>query len=195
MKIKYLKNVNEAILPASMKNEFYKIKNKFILSDFNPTILPEFQKIEILQRRGLLVGHNDDENYKDDDYDKPQLFILTDDEFFLFKVEFYKGFKKGYNNDEYTNIIFEDDSDNKINIEKVFSEVYEKFDKLKFNLIDIPEDSSQGIFKDSFLCQKPQFNELGIEVGTFIKYWDIILDYSFLFEEIFNKHFNILIEK
>ena len=182
MQVKYLKNVNEDFLPASVKNEFNNIKDKFILSEYYPTILPEFEIIEILQRKDSLYQYNDDKDFDGDDFDKPIFVKLTDDEFFLFKVEFYKGYIEGYENNDYLNFDFKDDSDNKININKLFIEVYGKFDKLKFNLLEIP-----GL---GFYCQKPQFQELGIEVGTFIKCWDIILNHSYLFEEIFDEHYN-----
>ena len=185
MEVKYLLNVNEAILSNSIKKEFHKIRFEFRGGHNNTcTITPPFSNLYESHTRGLLFENENDE---DDDY----IFVkLTNEKLSLFIKEYHKGFKSGYENNEYLNTDFNDNSDNKIKINRVFTEVYEKFNELKFYLPEIPKSYLQGFPNDGFLCIKLHFYELGIGVGTFVKCWDIILNNSYLFEEIFNKHYN-----
>jgi hypothetical protein len=177
MAVKYLLNVNEDILPISIKSEFNKIRLEFKGGNNNTNvIIPVFKKLHELQSKGLLF---ENENDNDDD----GIFVkLTNEKLSLFTKEYHKGFKEGYENNNYLNIDFVDNSDNKIKINRVFAEVYEKFNKLDFHLIDI---ENIGL-----LCIKLHFYEFGVEVGIFTKCWDIILNNYFLFEEIFNKYYN-----
>jgi hypothetical protein len=176
MEVKYLLNVNDDILPASIKNEFNKIRLEFRGGNNNTNvIIPAFRKLHELHSKGLLF-----ENEVDGDYDD-KFVELTNEKLSLFTKEYHKGFKEGYDNNSYLNIDFVDNSDNKIKINRVFTEVYEKFHKLEFYLINIENTG--------FLCTKLHFYEFGHEVGIFIKCWDIILNNYFLFEEIFNKHY------
>lgn len=185
MEVKYLLNVNEAILPNSIKKEFHKIRFEFRGGHNNTcTITPPFSNLYESHTRGLLFENENDE---DDDY----IFVkLTNEKLSLFIKEYHKGFKSGYENNECLNTDFNDNSDNKIKINRVFTEVYEKFNELKFYLPEIPKSYLQGFPNDGFLCIKLHFYEFGIEVGTFVKCWDIILNNSYLFEKIFDKHYN-----
>jgi hypothetical protein len=185
MEVKYLLNVNEAILPNSIKKEFHKIRFEFRGGHNNTcTITPPFSNLYKSHTRGLLFENEDD---VDEDY----IFVkLTNEKLSLFIKEYHKGFKSGYENNEYLNTDFNDNSDNKIKINRVFTEVYEKFNELKFYLPEIPKSYLQGFPNDGFLCIKFHFYEFGIEVGTFVKCWDIILNNTYLFEEIFDKYYN-----
>lgn len=185
MEVKYLLNVNEAILPSSIKKEFNKIRYEFRGGYNNTlTITPPFRDLYTFHIKGLLFENEDDEYYEN-------IFVkLTNEKLSLFIKEYHKGFKSGYENNEYLNTDFNDNSNNKIKINSVFTEVYEKFNELKFYLPEIPKSYLQEFPNDGFLCIKLHFYELGVEVGTFIKCWDIILNNSYLFEEIFDKHYN-----
>jgi hypothetical protein len=185
MEVKYLLNVNEATLPNSIKKEFNKIRFEFRGGYNNTvTITPPFSDLYEFHIKGLLFENEDDEDYEN-------IFVkLTNEKLSLFTKEYHKGFKSGYENNEYLNTDFNDNSDNKIKINRVFTEVYDKFNELKFYLPEIPKSYLQGFPNDGFLCIKLHFYELGVEVGTFIKCWDIILNNSYLFEEIFDKHYN-----
>ena len=177
MHVKFLLNVNEDILPNSIKKEFNKIFLEFRGGNNNTNvIIPAFNKLYELHSKGLLFENEDDE-------DNEGIFVkLTNEKLSLFTKEYHKGFKEGYDNNSYLNIDFVDNSDNKIKINRVFTEVYKKFHKLEFYLIEIENTG--------FLCTRLHFYEFGVEVGVFTKCWDIILNNYFLFEEIFNKYYN-----
>ena len=185
MGVKYLLNVNEAILPSTIKKEFNKIRFEFRGGHDNTfTITSPFSNLHEFHIKGLLFENEDDEDYEN-------IFVkITNEKLSLFTKEYHKGFKSGYENNEYLNIDFKDNSDNKIKINRVFTEVYEKFNELKFYLPEIPKSYLQGFPTDGFLCVKLHFYEHGFEVGTFIKCWDIILNNSYLFKEIFDNHYN-----
>jgi len=179
MEVKYLMNVNEDALPYSIKKEFKKIFLEF-RGGYNDTfsIIAENNKLSKLHLKGYLFENEDDED----------TFVkLTNEKLSLFKKEYHKGCSEGYGiYNTFLNEMPFNDNDNKIRINRVFAGVHEKFNTLENHFIELD--------KNSFLCIKLHFFEFGVQVGSFLKCWDIILNNSYLFEEIFNKYYNTHLE-
>lgn len=189
MEIKLLLGVNLEALPFSIREEFEKIELKFQGNKIGVLRIDE-----VFDRLSTLKLHNKLYENTSTDEEEQVYSLLSDKRYAEFQQEYSKGFLKGYERNPQQNNLFHNE-DNSIIVQRVFSGIYKTFDTL--NPLIIPFDEYEYLatgtpFKSdnkTFLCIDLHFYEYGERVGEFVKCWDIILNHSVLFEEIFNKKF------
>jgi hypothetical protein len=173
MEAKLLHNVNTNSLPKSILKEFQKIYLEFRNGANGASyIIEAFDKLSELQIKKRLFENENNEDERQ---------ILTNEKYLEFINEYHRGFIDGYNSvyGFLKDMPFED-KDNKIKINRIFDNINGKFDTLKCPYLIEFENGK-------FLLIKLHLYEYGFEVGTYIKSWDLVLNNTNLFEEIFNQ--------